>query len=422
MNGENGKVYVEENLFILGKWFALERKQKGYSIRGLSRAANITASLISDIENQKVKPNLDTLKQLYQQLDITFITETERLKAVQENILSLYYAIYDHNVETIKTLYAGIKSQAQTLRYSPITVDIIILEAFMPSILKGHTVPSAFYALENHFSFLSTTQQERFYLALGYHQFHAKDDLNALASFQKAISYHREGRGSTVAYEMMAKIHSRALKPLDAIELGSKASKAHAKWSNLIRKIDCDFILIKSYLETGQYNRAEALIQNLSYVLVESNQRQWFELKAFEAYLDYKRGHFERAIQKILMIPERNCYLDLVLLNIYVRQDVQVEAEALYERLSKTCTEKKDTLMHAILTLIYHQNTKVQLRIMDQAIHTIIPRLKTIDEFDLVKEVIQMAAHYATINKDLDQLAKWFEISRKIMNFENFYV
>jgi len=422
MNGENGKVYAEENLFILGKWFALERKQKGYSIRGLSRAANMTASIISDIENQKVRPNLETLKQLYQQLNITFITDSERLKAVQENILSLYYAIYDHNLETIKTLYAGIKSQAQTLRYSPITVDIIILEAFMPSIFKGHTLSSAFYALEKHLSHLSTTQQERFYLALGYHQFNAKEDLNALASFQKAISYHREGRGATVAYEMMAKIHSRGLKPLDAIEHASKASKAHAKWSNLIRKIDCDVILIKSYVETGQYERAEALIQNLSYVLVESNQRQWYELKALEAYLDYKKGHLNQAIEKILMIPERNCYLDLVLLNIYVNQDQSTEAAALYERLSKTCTAKKDALMHAILTLFYHQNTKVQLKALDQAIHTIIPRLKTIDEFDLVKEVIRMAAQYAFINKDLDHLAMWFEISRKIMNFENFHV
>lgn len=418
MNGESFKTYHEDNLFILGRWFSLERKQRGYSTRGLSRASNITPSLISDIENQKVRPHIETLQQLYAQLNLSFITEIDRLAAIQENILSLYYAIYDQNIDTVKTFYTGIKAQSEVLRYSPITIDILIIEGLIPTLLHDQIIPPAFYALKNHLPYLSIIQKERFFISLGYQQFKEAQYDDALDSFMQAISFNREGRGYTASLEMIAAIYSKKFKPLLAIEYASRASKLNAKWSNIIRKIQSDFIQIKGYIETNQFAHAETLIRNLSYVLVESDQRQWYELRAFEAYLAYKKGLHHEAIQKIESIPVRHVYLDLLLLHAYTQSENE-RAQSHYEHLIRNHPSSTHPVLNAIIQLIFHQLTKVPHPLMDEAMEVLLTNLHQIDEFDGLKEVVTIGARYAVIKKDLKTLEKWFNINQKLLNFNN---
>jgi len=95
---ENHSLAHPDNLYIVGAWLSYERALQGYSLRGLARGSNVAASLISAIENQKTKANLETLKYLYEALHHPFITDEDYLKSVQENIQSLYYAV------TIKTM------------------------------------------------------------------------------------------------------------------------------------------------------------------------------------------------------------------------------------------------------------------------------------------------------------------------------
>jgi transcriptional regulator with XRE-family HTH domain len=418
MNVESFKPYHEDNLFILGRWFSRERKQRGYSTRGLSRASNITPSLISDIENQKVRPHIETLQQLYAQLNLTFITEMDRLAAIQENILSLYYAIYDQNIETVKTFYTGIKAQSEVLRYSPITIDILIIEGLIPTLLHDQNIPPAFYALKNHLSYLSTVQKERFFISLGYQQFKEAQYDDALDSFKQAISFNREGRGYTASLEMIAAIYSKKFKPLLAIEYASRASKLNAKWSNIIRKIQSDFIQIKGYIETNQFNHAETLIRNLSYVLVESDQRQWYELRAFEAYLAYKKGLHQEAIQKIETIPVRHVYLDLLLLHVYIQSESE-KAQSQYEHLINIHPSSTHPVLNAIIQLIQHQKTKIPNALMDEAIEVVINNIHQIDEMDGLKEVVAIGAQYAMVKNDINTLEKWFKFSQKLLNFNN---
>ena len=416
MNGENGKFYTDDNLFILGKWFALERKQKDYSIRGLSRAANMTASLISDIENQKIKPNLDTLKQLYQQLDIPFITEPDQLTAVQENIVSLYYAIYDQNEDVIQNLTFGLNAQIESLRYSPVTVDILITEGFVSMLNQDESPPKAFFALENHLDYLSLVQKERYWIALGYHQMRVEAYEEALKSFKKAIECHREGRGYAVSHQSMASIYSRMFNPIKAIEYAAKASRYHAKWSNIIRKIETDFIQIKSYIELNQLEAAEALIKNLSYVLVESDQRQWFELKSLEAYMAFKKDDYERCLKILKKIPVHHFYLKLLSLQSYQKTHQEDLVSTVYQSLTSEYPAAKEPLKYAITQVVYH-GIKKDSKETDEAYRYILDHINEVEEYDVLKDLVIKGTKAALVNKQLDTLAQWVEISQKLMNF-----
>ena len=415
MNGENHKLYHEDNLYILGKWFARERHLKGFSTRGLSRASNITASLISDIENQKIRPNMETIRQLYHELDIEFVVDINHLTAVQENIMSLYYAVYDQNLQTIHNFFTALKNQIPSLRYSPIAIDLLIIEAIIPTMISDFEVPSAFHALKHHLSYLSTTQKERYYIALGYQQIAAKDYLNAIDSLHQAISFHREGRGFAVAHELIALIYSKLFDPLKAIEYGSKASKMHAKWSNISRKIETDFIQIKSQLEVNQMHQAQTLISNLSYVIVESNQKQWFELKAFEAFLHYKLGSYTESLDILEHIPKRNFYLDLLQLELNLALSKKEESFKHYQSLIKTYPRDTHPLEHAISVLVYHQENEKPHELTQEAQEYLLNHIQDIEELDVLKKVVECGLNHTLKKTDQSALVKWVKLSQKLI-------
>lgn len=418
MNAENPKIYHEDNLYILGKWFARERHLRGYSMRGLSRASNMTASLISDIENQKIRPNLETIRQLYGELDIDFILDENYLTTMQENILNIYYAIYDQNLDTIDNFFASLKQQIKQLRYSPIAIDVLIIEALVPTLIDDYQVPKAFYALKNHLSYLSTAQKERYFISLGYQQMLKKDYEKALDSFQQAISFHREGRGFAVAHELISRIYSKLFDPFKAIEYGVKASRFHAKWSNIARKIDTDFIQIKSYLELNQTHQAESLIRNLSYLIVESNQRQWFELKSFEVYFYYKLENYEKCLKLIETIPQRNIFLELLHLQVNLNIGRDQESQIIFENLTGQYPQSTHPLEHAMTQLLFYPYEKKITAAIDDACRYLIKHIKHIEEYDAIKDLVTVGLKYAVAKNDDECIEEWVKLSQKLIKFQ----
>lgn len=414
MNGEITKLYHEDNLYILGKWFKKERKRKDYSTRGLSRAANITPSLISDIENQKIRPNLETLKQMYEQLAIPLVTDENHLAMVNENIQSLYQAIYDQNISTFEDLFEGLKVNIKPLSYSLITVDILIMEALIPILIPEYPVPDAFFSLKNHLSYLSVMQKERFFIAMGYQSILKHQYQEAIDYLKQGINLHREKRGFAVSHEWIALCYSRLFNPMKAIEYAKAASKMHARWSNITRKITTDFMQIKSHIELNQLDTAALLMRNLSYVLVDSNQKQWFELKSFEAYLEYRKGNYKETLASLDHIPYHHFYLNILKLNASIKLGDLALAKTYYESITQ---DEKDPLKKAVYEGFYqvsHSPSKKVESIFD----FIISHLGEMEELDLIREISAAALQYFMQQGDLHRLKDWLNIQQKLMKFE----
>lgn len=56
------------------------RKEKGFSLRGLGKAAHVSHSFIADIESGRSKPSLDTLDKLAKALDVYILELTGNSK------------------------------------------------------------------------------------------------------------------------------------------------------------------------------------------------------------------------------------------------------------------------------------------------------------------------------------------------------
>jgi transcriptional regulator with XRE-family HTH domain len=60
----------------IGKRLKQIRKGKGFSLRGLGKAAHVSHSFIADIESGRSKPSLDTLDALAKALDVSILELT----------------------------------------------------------------------------------------------------------------------------------------------------------------------------------------------------------------------------------------------------------------------------------------------------------------------------------------------------------
>lgn len=60
----------------IGKRLKQIRKEKGFSLRGLGKAAHISHSFIADIESGRSKPSLDTLDALAKTLNVSILELT----------------------------------------------------------------------------------------------------------------------------------------------------------------------------------------------------------------------------------------------------------------------------------------------------------------------------------------------------------
>jgi len=411
---ENHSLAHPDNLYIVGAWLSYERALQGYSLRGLARGSNVAASLISAIENQKTKANLETLKYLYEALHHPFITDEDYLKSVQENIQSLYYAVYDQNDAVIPHLYAGLKEHFTKLKYSPITVDLILIEAFMQIHYEDGPVSKAFEALIHHETFLSTPQKQRLYLNLGYLALKGGDVTGAIQAFEKVLVNHRESRAHAVALTMIAQLKLRDFDILGALERANEASKLHAYYSNLFRKVEVDFTLIQCHITLNQLQHAESILQNLSYVLVQSNARYWNELQAFKAYVAYRKGAFHESIQILHKIEERNLLQTILLAQSQVHTSKLDAAKSLYDALlnDPDLSPTQRTMIQILMLQFPGSDIKTV------NVESLFDDPKQFEHLHVVQTLMDVLNEYAHTHQETEVLYRLQKLSLKLMKYE----
>ena len=416
MNNSDAYVGHPENLYVLGAWLAFERTRQGYSLRGLARGASVAPSLVSAIENQKTLPNVDTLQYLYAALHHTFVLDDAYLSSVNENIQALYYATYDQNESAIQHLTNALIPQFSKLKYSPLSVELILVEAFIQIHFQEKTVSEAFLALANHLAHLNLVQRQRYYLNLGFLKWHAGDVPSARAAFSEVITLHRESRAHAVALTMLAKLSSADYQIVQALEYAERASKLHAKYSNLFRKIEADFVAIKSYIEMHQLTSASSIIQSLSYVLVETNTTYWNELQSFKAYVAYRSHDYHSCIDYLSSIPEKSLFQAILEAQAHIHLNNRDIAKARYHALAlkypKTTSPHQAHLLR-LLDVQFSENPVDQ-----DAFEYFIQSYDRFEHLHIVQTLLSVLREYASRTGHYEILDPLMKISLKLMLFD----
>lgn len=406
-----------DNLYILGSWLSYERAKQGYSLRGLARGSNITASLISAIENQKTKAHLDTLKILFEAMHHSFVTDEAYLSSIHENIQALYYAVYDQNDIAVKDLYNALKPHFIELKYSALTVDLILAEAFMQIHIEKTNVSDAFLAMGNHLDHLSLVQKQRFYINLGYYHLALNDKRSAEDAFFQVVECHRESRAHAVALTMLARLASQQFSTVQAAEYAHQASIGHARYSNLFRKVEADLIAIQSHIELRQLSKAESILKNLSYVLVESNQRYWPALQSFKAFMHYRKGNYPACIHELEALPERDLLQSVLLAQAYFKHSDVAQAKAIFKSLQAQYPgDQPFSVYH--LTQLFMTQLGESSEDLEASMHYFIENYKALEQLHAVQSLLSIVSHVAHQQKNTEILYALQKISLSLMHFD----
>lgn len=406
-----------DNVYILGAWLSFERAKQGYSLRGLARGSNVAPSLISAIENQKSKAHLDTLKTLFEAMHYSFVTDEQYLSSVHDNIHALYYAIYDQNETTIKDLYNALKPHFTELKYSALTVDLILAEAFMQIHIEKTQVSDAFLALGNHLDHLSLIQTQRYFINVGYSRLYLKDQEGAKKAFYQVIECHRESRAHAVALTMLARLASQQFSAVQAAEYAHQASIIHARYSNLFRKVEADFIAIQSHIELRQLAKAESILKNLSYVLVESNQRYWPALESFKAFMHYRKGTYQACIDQLSALPERDLLQSVLLAQAYFKQSDYQQAKVLFQSLQSNYPGDQPFSVYHLTQLFMAQFDEIPGEI-DASIQYFIEHYPALEQLHVVQSLLAIASKVAHHQKNHEHLYALQKISLSLMELD----
>lgn len=405
------------NFYILGAWLSYERAKLGYSLRGLARGSNVVPSLISAIENQKSRAHLDTLKNLFESMHYSFVTDENYLSSIYENINALYYSVYDQNERATHHLYNAIKPQFASLKYSPLTVDLILAEAFAGLHIHKTEVSKAFLALDNHLEHLSLIQIQRYYLNLGYYYLALKDKKSAENAFIKVIECHRESRAHAVALMNLAQLASKRFAAVKAAEYAYQSSALHARYSNLFRKVEADFIAIKSHIELNQLSQAESIIGNLSYVLVKSNQRYWPGLETLKAFLNYRKGEYIACIEKLNSLPEKDFMQSILLAQAYYQNaDVEAAYLILHSLQSEYPKASSPTKYHIIQ--LFMSAFETPLAQLSESIDYFIRHVHDFEHLHVIQSLIHVIGKVAHKQENIETLYQLHKISLSLMQFD----
>ncbi|SDX32463.1 Transcriptional regulator, contains XRE-family HTH domain [Tepidimicrobium xylanilyticum] len=119
----------------LGTKIRLLRKKNGYSLRQFGQMCNLSHSYISDIENGRTNPSLQTLQIIAENLNTSMSyllgeSSNQCFDKKQEDQNEKYYTIQDYEILTILNKYPKLKQYIYELKKAPTRKINVFLETW----------------------------------------------------------------------------------------------------------------------------------------------------------------------------------------------------------------------------------------------------------------------------------------------------
>ena len=361
--------YYKKNLAILADVFKNYREQKGYSIRGISRSINLAYSTISDIENGKVLPNIETLQLLFKAISVSFHTNEEYLSNMFQTMESLWNSIYYDDVQKAKENYDVLSNHQHELMHSLLYVEFqLATKAYEIIILKKDKL--------NDLDELS--KYHKHYTDYQCHLFKLLYAVNHLQNNQvtKALTLLEEDRHMvddektdalmlyylTLAYHHMYKNHETMI-------IASKAAEFFIQHHNTNRKINLDLIKLSSLIDLANFGEAEKVIKSLDNTLdwVDGKTKLKDNLLALKAYYYYRHKKYQEAMVTLDDLKEEQVNHVFLRAVISFRNKNLEDTKKWLDKTTEFSTTKKNNhykhLTNLFLYFIGHEVTDEKLRL-----------------------------------------------------------
>lgn len=301
-------IYPKINLKILSQRFRDIRTHNDYSLRGISRSENIAHTVISDIENGKIYPNVETLKSLYARVNIDLLIDEVILASYKELFETIKDSVYYLETDMVINLMKKVHKDATKLTHSLLYVDFILVCSLYDIVVKSKPQSSYLDKLESCYEFLSDRQKIEMNLLKGMinHKRHAFKE--AAMYYERNLSLKGHKKALAMTYSHLSHLYKQTYHTYNTIEYGKIASRLHSEEANLYEKLRTDCLIANEMINIGRFTDARHVLNTVSVTVDQKNGKLEFihrYLHFLWSYWYYKQEDYEAAY-KYLMVDTSN--------------------------------------------------------------------------------------------------------------------
>jgi transcriptional regulator with XRE-family HTH domain len=400
-------IYPKINLKILSQRFRDIRTDNDFSLRGISRSENITHTVVSDIENGKVYPNVDTLKSLYARVNIDLLTDETLLSEYKEMFETIKDSVYYAENNMVSNYMKDIDSKADELTNSLVYVDFLLVCALYEVVIENKNESDNLDILESYYTYLCDRQKIEMNLLKGIVNQRTYAFKKAALYYERNVELKGYKKALAMTYTHLAQLYKQTYHTYNTIEYGKIASRLHAEEANLFEKLRTDCLVANELIDIGRFTEARRYIDNI-FVTVDQKNGQ---LEVIHRYLHflwsywyYKQGDYKEAHKRLVIDTSDEPSYYYYQANI-LEKDNQIDKaiNVLNEASSQPTTLNNELYQHLIPLYQYDLSEAYDHPKFENTLQQCLDKEYLIEDFVIYKHIHEIALKYYDFHNDRDK-------------------
>lgn len=250
----------KNNTKMLGIMVRYNRVRKGYSLRDLAKITNISHTLISNFEKGVVIPHKDTIKDIFNKLDLTFYDDP----SISEKFTKYYNRIFKHllfyEYAEAGLLIEEIVKDKEIYHNSVELINFVIIRCLYYTITNIHAAEKnqLIQQYEVVLDFFSPNQKQLFYFIKGMDLLNKELYKTSRESFELALSI------GDVELDLLINEHyvitlSKSGKYVDAYRIATESIIIFERETNYVRAMRLRTRIAHDYTRLHKYKEAKDL-------------------------------------------------------------------------------------------------------------------------------------------------------------------
>lgn len=304
-----------ENNRILGILIRGNRIKMGYSLRELGERANISHTLISNIEKGKQVPSNQTLKDLFSELDLTFYDEPKLHSEFLKKSKLVITHVFNYDYEEAGKLVTELRMNENKYMYSIDVVDYVIMKGFYyaSTAQKSKQIEKALEIYESLIEFFTEEQKQMVYFVKGMHLLNEERYNLASDQFKLALSL---GRKDIDVF--IQQYHATALvkqyKFIDSYRITSSIVKEFEERTIYMRAMKTKLLMARIYYHIAKNDEVYEIANYVERFAHRYNVTELIEeCEMFRAAIDIRNGHYDKAEEHLLKMPDQKSITTVLL-------------------------------------------------------------------------------------------------------------
>ena len=330
---------TKENNRVLGILIRSNRIRKGYSLRELGQRANISHTLISNIEKGQLIPSNETLRDLFKELDLKFYDDIELHREFMRKSKQIYTRIFNYDYAEAGALLEKLRKFEEKLMFSIDVVDYVLVKGFYYASVqvKLKEINDAFQLYGKMIDFLTEDQQQMVYFIQGLYQLTKEYYNSATATFHRALSLGKRDRDVFIQQYLVQTL-VKQYKFIDAYRISSVIIKEFEDRTIYIRAMKTKLLQAGIFYHIAKNEEVYEITSSVERFARKYNMIELYEeCILFRTKIDIRNGEFEKAkMQLSRMTNKESVSANLLYFKIaYITNDKE-SLERLYNVLMKS--------------------------------------------------------------------------------------